>query len=66
MNQKMLDTTHSVKMMWGCATLGVVVVIIALLSHAAILLFIIPCAVMIGAMMWMIMGGRGDGKQNRR
>jgi len=59
MKQKLSDTKHSVKMMWGCGALLLVAVIVALAGHAYALLFLIPCMAMMGAMVWMMMGGMG-------
>jgi hypothetical protein len=64
MRQKLSETKHSLKMMWGCAALILVAVIVAIAGHAYVLLFVIPCMLMMGAMMWMMMGGgtRGSGQ----
>jgi hypothetical protein len=58
-------TKHSMKMMWGCAALVLLAVILALTGYAYALLFIVPCMLMMGAMMWMMMGGgtRGSGQK---
>jgi hypothetical protein len=64
MRQKLSDTKHSMKMMSGCAALILVAVIVAFATNAYVLLFIVPCMLMMGMMMWMMMGGMGDkGKQ---
>jgi len=62
---KLSTTRHSMKMMWGCAALVLLAVIMALTGYAYALLFIVPCALMMGAMMWMMMGGgtRRDGQK---
>lgn len=60
MQQKLLATKHSMKMMWGCVALAMLAGIVALTVNASVLLFIIPCALMLGAMMWMMMGESGD------
>jgi hypothetical protein len=54
---------HSMKMMWPCvAVILVVAVIAATGSGIGFLLFALPCALMMGAMMWMMMrGGMGGG-----
>ena len=56
---------HATKMMWGCAAVISFVAILALTgSSTGFLLFAVPCALMMGMMMWMLMhGGPGD---NRR
>jgi len=54
------------KMMWGCAALLAIVVILSLTgADAGYLLFAVPCMLMMGAMVWMMMrgmGGRGGGR----
>ena len=52
---------HSMKMMWACvAVIGVVATLAATGAGAGYLLFLVPCALMMGAMMWMMMrGGMG-------
>jgi hypothetical protein len=61
MRQQPLATKHSMKMMWGCMALALVVVIVALATNAYVLLFIVPCMFMMGAMVWMMMGGMSGG-----
>ncbi|MDQ6749314.1 MAG: hypothetical protein M3Z33_00945 [Actinomycetota bacterium] len=61
MKQKFSETKHSMKMMWGCAALVLLAVILALSTNAGVLLFVIPCMAMMGAMVWMMMGGMGGG-----
>ncbi len=65
MKPKLSATKHSMKMMWGCAALVLLAVIMALTGYASALLFIVPCTLMMGAMMWMMMGGgtRGNGQK---
>ena len=51
---------HSGKLMWGCVVIAVAMVILAItLTDPFYLLFVLPCMVMIGAMLWMITGGTG-------
>jgi mannose/fructose/N-acetylgalactosamine-specific phosphotransferase system component IID len=59
---------QSMKMMWVCvAVIGVVAILAATGSGAGYLLFVIPCALMMGAMMWMMMrGGIGGGSGGKR
>lgn len=52
--------TKNVKMLWGCAAVLLVVLAVASISGAYVLLFLVPCMLMMGAMMWM-MGGMGKG-----
>ena len=53
---------HSMKMMWGCATIIVAVVVLSLAgANIAYALFALPCMLMMGAMMWMMMRGMGGG-----
>jgi hypothetical protein len=57
---------HSMKMMWACvALIGVVAILAATGSGAGYLLFALPCALMMGAMMWMMRGGMGGGSGRR-
>jgi mannose/fructose/N-acetylgalactosamine-specific phosphotransferase system component IID len=53
---------HSIKLMWGCvAVIALVATLAATGSGAGYLLFVLPCALMMGAMMWMMRGGMGGG-----
>ena len=53
---------HPKKLMWGCAALVAVVIGLAAAgSNAGYLLFALPCMLMMGAMMWMMMGGTRGG-----
>jgi hypothetical protein len=53
---------HSMKMMWGCVALVVVVVVLSLAgANVAYGLFALPCMLMMGAMVWMMMRGMGGG-----
>ena len=61
MRQKLSHTKHSRKMMWGCAALVLVAVIVAFASNAYVLLFVFPCMIMMAAMMWMMVGSMGGG-----
>lgn len=50
--------THSRKLMWGCAAVAVVAVILAVaFTSPYYLAFAVPCALMMGAMVWMMVGG---------
>ena len=52
------------KLMWGCVALVALVVILAVAgSDAGYLLFALPCMLMMGAMVWMMMGGMGGGSR---
>lgn len=56
---------HSGKLMWGCVAIVVVAIVVALAySTPVFLLFVLPCAVMIGAMVWMMRGGTGGGSHH--
>ena len=51
---------HSMKMMWGCvAILALAVILSVAVADAGFLLFAVPCMLMMGVMMWMMMGGMG-------
>lgn len=53
---------HSMKMAWGCvAIIGVAAILAAAGANLAYALFAIPCALMMGAMMWMMARGMGGG-----
>lgn len=52
---------HSPRMMYGCAALVVVAIILAFATNAYALLFVLPCMLMMGVMVWMMMGGMGGG-----
>ncbi len=60
MRRKLSTTTHSMKMMWGCTAVLLVAVVLAFSTNAFFLLFVLPCMLMMGAMMWMMIGGMGD------
>lgn len=55
--KKLNETKHSMKMMVGCLAFAVVAVVLVASGVGAGALFIIPCMLMMGAMMWMMMGG---------
>ena len=58
---------HSMKMMWGCVAVFVLVAIFAATSSGpGYLLFALPCALMMGAMVWMMMRGTGGGSDRER
>ena len=56
---KLGETKHSMKMMWGCVAFAVVAIALVASGFGAGALFIIPCMLMMGAMMWMMMGSVG-------
>ncbi|MHB8241287.1 MAG: hypothetical protein ACYDHN_04785 [Solirubrobacteraceae bacterium] len=66
MRRKLSDMGQSMRMMWGCVALLVVVGIVAVATSAYVLLFVIPCMVMMVAMVWMMMGGSGTRHDQRR
>ena len=54
-------------MLWGCVAIIAAVLVIALAAGSAgYLLFVIPCALMMGGMMWMMMRGAGAGRGAER
>jgi hypothetical protein len=53
---------HSMKMMWGCVALLALAVVLSIAgANLGYLLFALPCMLMMGAMMWMMMGGSRGG-----
>jgi hypothetical protein len=54
---------HSMKMMWGCVALvGLALILAAAGVNAAYsALFAIPCLLMMGMMVWMMVRGMGGG-----
>ena len=58
---KKFSEQHSPRMMYGCVALVVFAVILAFATNAYALLFLVPCMLMMGAMVWMMMGGMGGG-----
>ncbi len=55
------NTKMSGKHLWlFVAIVGVVLVAALATGSAGYLLFVIPCMLMMGAMMWMMMGGMGN------
>ena len=61
MKKKLSERKHSMKMIWGCAGFALAIVFLASGVGAGALL-IIPCMLMMGAMMWMMMGGQGGSR----
>jgi hypothetical protein len=53
------------KMMWGCVALIVVAVVLgaAGVKGAFLVLFVIPCMLMMGAMVWMMLRMGGGAKK---
>ena len=53
---------HSMKLMWACVAILALLVILSVAgANAGYLLFALPCMLMMGAMMWMMMGGGSRG-----
>lgn len=53
---------HSMKMMWVCAAIVVVVIALSIAgASAGYALFALPCILMMGAMVWMMTRGMGGG-----
>jgi hypothetical protein len=49
---------HSTNMMWACLAILAVAAVFALAgANLGYLLIALPCMLMMGAMMWMMMGG---------
>jgi hypothetical protein len=55
---------HSMKMMWGCVALLALAVVLSVAgANVGYLLFALPCMLMMGAMVWMMVrAGRGGQK----
>ena len=53
------------KMMWGCVVLLALAVVLSIAgANVGYLLFALPCMLMMGAMVWMMIGGpRGGGQK---
>jgi hypothetical protein len=56
---------HSMKMMWGCVALLALAVGLSVAgANAGYLVFALPCMLMMGAMVWMMMrAGRGGDRR---
>ena len=53
---------HSLKMMWGCVAIVAVIVVLAVAGVSApYALFALPCVLMMGAMVWMMIRMSGGG-----
>jgi len=63
---KLNHTKHSMKLMWGCMAFAVFAIVLVISGVGAGAFFIIPCMLMMGAMMWMIMGGAGGNSPGDR
>lgn len=57
------STKRSMKMMWGCVAFAVIAIVLVADGVGAGALFILPCMLMMGAMMWMMMGRHGQRPQ---
>lgn len=66
MNQKLPQTKHAVKTMWGCTALILLAVIVAISSNTTVVLFVIPCMLMMGAMIWMFVRSGNAGTTSQR
>jgi hypothetical protein len=64
--KKLNETKHSRKLMWGCIAFAVLAIVLVIGGVGAGALFIIPCMLMMGAMMWMMMGGAGGNTPGNR
>jgi hypothetical protein len=64
--KKLHQTKHSMKMMRGCMAFAVLAIVLVIGGVGAGALFIIPCMLMMGAMMWMLMGGAGGNSPGGR
>ena len=54
---------YSMNMMWGCVAVLALVAIIAVAGASGA--YVIPCVLMMGVMMWMMMRGMGGGSRHR-
>jgi hypothetical protein len=63
MNQMLLSNKHSMKTMWGCIALVVLAIVVAMATNSYVLLFIIPCALIMGAMVWMMVSASSRGRR---
>lgn len=52
---------HSMNMMWACVALVALVILAVAGWEAGYLLFAVPCVLMMGAMVWIMMRGMGSG-----
>jgi hypothetical protein len=66
MNQKLPQTNHAVKTMWGCTALILLAVIVAISSNTTLVLFVIPCMLTMGAMIWMFVRSGNAGTTSQR
>jgi hypothetical protein len=64
--KKIGDIKHSMKMMWGCVAFAILAVVLIATGVGAGAFFIVPCMLMMGAMMWMMMGGAGGNSPGGR
>jgi uncharacterized membrane protein len=56
---------HSMKMMWGCVALVALAILLAAVgvTGAYFALFALPCVLMMGAMVWMVLRGMSRGSR---
>jgi hypothetical protein len=64
--KKRYENKHSMKMMWACVAFAVLAIVLVIGGVGAVAFFIIPCMLMMGAMMWMMMGGAGRNSRGGR
>jgi hypothetical protein len=63
---KLNKTKHSMKMMSGCMAFAVLAIVLVIGGVGAGAFLIIPCMLMMGAMMWMMIGGAGGSSPGDR
>ena len=57
---------NHMKMMWGCAAVIALAVILGVAGvNVGFLFFAIPCMAMMGAMVWMMMRGMSGGSHSK-
>jgi hypothetical protein len=61
MSHTLMSNKHSMKTMWGCVALVLLAIVVAMATNSYVLLFVIPCALMMGAMVWMMLGTSSRG-----
>jgi hypothetical protein len=53
-------------MMWVCAAVVALAIVLAVAGNVGYLLFALPCMLMMGAMAWMMVRGMGGGSRGGR
>jgi hypothetical protein len=63
--RRLNEVRHSIKLIWRCGALAVLAMFLLADRVGGVSPFVIPSVLMVGAMMWTMMGGIGGGRTQR-